>query len=195
MHLAGCSKASEVDLYIRKEAKEMWKWLDEQQGVVYVHGPPGTGKSSIAWAWICHKSTTKTILWISLKIKMGFATVATFKDGNITSWSQMTTSVPILIGQYQGEILVIDGLTATSHQNIAGASFTWLQNKLRSKELVFVASHGNIFKTKERWKFHSGTQILKLVVENRCHHKTQIGYSSEQLRLPDNYTADQRELV
>lgn len=80
---------------------------------------------------------------------MGFATVATFKDGNITSWSQMTTSVPILIGQYQGEILVVDGLTATSHQNIAGASFTWLQNKLRSKELVFVASHGNIFKTKE----------------------------------------------
>ena len=58
-----------VPLYIREEAVKMWRVLCGDQSRLFVFGPPGTGKSSIAWLWACSNSKTRHILWVSLAMR------------------------------------------------------------------------------------------------------------------------------
>ena len=64
MNEAGLGPGGTI-LYMRSEAVDLWKFLESSDKCM-VDGPPGTGKSSIVWAWACYRAYHKKekILWM-----------------------------------------------------------------------------------------------------------------------------------
>ena len=54
--------------FFRQESADLWNNLSECETGMVIQGPPGVGKSSLVWAWLCHKSQRqgKKVLWIHL---------------------------------------------------------------------------------------------------------------------------------
>lgn len=54
-------------LYMRPEAVQLWDCLlNESKYIFNISGPPGTGKSSVVWAWACWRARVhrKKIIWL-----------------------------------------------------------------------------------------------------------------------------------
>ena len=49
---------------LRPEAVAEWEQLNNFNKVLHVEGPPGTGKSTIAWAWACFKARDTNVVWV-----------------------------------------------------------------------------------------------------------------------------------
>ena len=53
-------------MFVRPKVVEMWNELEKIQPRTQLHvrGPPGTGKTTVAWAWACFTAQQNNVLWV-----------------------------------------------------------------------------------------------------------------------------------
>jgi hypothetical protein len=126
-------------LFIRPEAADLWKQLNEFDKALHVEGPPGTGKSTIAWAWACLQAKEKSILWVH-RDHMSKGRVAYLSNDGIVSFSAKADSLCSFIDNAAADIVIVDGLTKDS-KDLMGAALVWSDNDSQtSRKSVIVSS-------------------------------------------------------
>ena len=122
--LAGFS-CKESLLYVRAETVELWNALnDAGDNNLSVDGPPGTGKSTEAWAWALWKAKKDmvTVTWYHLTKRK---VVKVLIDG---STGQITTGYDAEIADIKnsiGSILIVDGVIASKSFDVSSACCNW----------------------------------------------------------------------
>jgi hypothetical protein len=137
--LAGFSSDSNI-IFVREESVDLWKALNNavtEKINLMVNGPPGTGKSTEAWAWALWIATTnKTkVTWFHA----GHAdAVKVLIDGigeKIT-----TSSFTQDIENSEGTLLVFDGVTKECSKDVHRACSRWRKKDPENRVFVTVSS-------------------------------------------------------
>lgn len=130
-----------VTLYVRKEVKEMWEFLEEPGArTSLVQGPPGTGKSSTTWVSARkHAAGGKTVLWAHLR-KDFSATVAQLQGTTVIAVGAIETTTLIkLVRHSTADTIVLDGVVGTTNKELLEASDAWVA-KMDGRRVVRVTS-------------------------------------------------------
>ena len=136
--LAGFS-AEESLLYVRSETVELWKALsDTGVNSLSIDGPPGTGKSTEAWAWALWKANEDlvTVTWYHLSKRRVLRAVI---DGET---KKITTALMYKIDtmeESEGSILIVDGVTKADSVDVSRACSSW-RGQDNAKRFVAVSS-------------------------------------------------------
>ena len=131
--------AEESLLYVRDETVKLWSALNDDSGTnLSVDGPPGTGKSTEAWAWALWKANRDkvAVTWYHLS-KNGLVKVVI--DG---STGQITTGYHAEITdikQSEGSILIVDGVIASKSYEVRAACCNWRRGE-QGRRFVLVSS-------------------------------------------------------
>ena len=67
--LVGNAASTKALMFVRPKVVEMWNELEKMQPSskqLHVCGPPGTGKSTVAWAWACFTAQQKNVVWVNV---------------------------------------------------------------------------------------------------------------------------------
>ena len=90
---------------------------DGRSKVLHIEGPPGTGKSTIAWAWACFKAQDTNVLWIhrnegggSRVCLLGAGYVVYF-DFTARRQSQLGLILSLCASLVRANVVVVDGIT------------------------------------------------------------------------------------
>jgi hypothetical protein len=108
-----------------------------------VQGPPGSGKSSMAWIWACQQIETNSVFWIHLGRE------ATHCTNNGGQWQKETLPLEALksvISNCISNILVIDGLAnnVQLHEELLSIALNRLSNKFIQKLVIVTALQFNM---------------------------------------------------
>jgi hypothetical protein len=126
-------------LFIRSEAADLWKQLNAFDKALHVEGPPGTGKSTIAWAWACSQAKEKSVLWVH-RDHMSKGRVAYLSNDGIVSFPAKAGSLCSFIDNATADIVIVDGLTKDS-KDLMGAALVWSDKDSQpSRKSVIVSS-------------------------------------------------------
>ena len=158
LHMAGLVSASaphSQPIFLRQEAIDQFVWLrafitgnhhvDTDGGrvearVAHIEGPPGTGKSTITWAWACELARQQPVLWAhhpSDLLKP--STVALIAGGVVTSFPWIGESYGHLfnIAAWAGaRVIVVDGVQRERAQLAADARVWSTADPLRRKAVT-----------------------------------------------------------
>ena len=128
-------------LYVREEVTQQLHFLDKPARKKVVQGPPGCGKSCVAWAWSCMQARGGTnVLWAHLR-KGGVAEVALLESNTVTAVG--TVKIPTLediIHRSKVSIIVLDGVVLQTEGNLLGAAESWASTRAGGRSLVHVNS-------------------------------------------------------
>ena len=117
----------ECRVFVREETLSLWKAIENavlSDRNLRVTGPPGTGKSTEAWAWACWKArdSKKKVVWFHFSNNHSSKVVI---DGSL---DRITTGYSADIEDIKcsdGDFLVVDGVTKMESININRACFSW----------------------------------------------------------------------
>eukprot|EP00808_Paulinella_micropora_P017374 g49289.t1 len=143
MKLAGLSSPdSDCLLFVRQETVDLWNALERatiKNCNLCVDGPPGTGKSTEAWAWALWKAKNQktTVVWFHFSKTCAVKAMIDGKQDTITvdaaaKISQITTS--------EGDFLVVDGVTKAESVDIRRACSAWREAGEGKRSYVLVTS-------------------------------------------------------
>jgi hypothetical protein len=124
-------------IFVRPEAAALWSKLETSATALHIEGPPGTGKSTIAWAWACAKAQEQKVLWVHLD-RFGVGSVAILGDDMIVSFTTEACNLKVLVRNSLTSIVVVDGVT-NEDKDLLGASLSW-QDKMAGRRAVVVTS-------------------------------------------------------
>lgn len=100
-------------LYLRDCAVDLLRDLDKIISVLYVEGSPGTGKSSVVWAWACLQGyRKKSIVWLHLT--HGYLIhVVVFHEGagKCCTAPRSYEDCGDLLPCYKDCVVIVDGIT------------------------------------------------------------------------------------
>ena len=136
--LAGFS-AVESLLFVRSETVELWNALnDTGDKNLSVDGPPGTGKSTEAWAWALWKAKKDnvTVTWYHLSKRRGVRAVIDGKTKKITT--ELMSKIDS-IEESEGSILIVDGVTKGDSVDVSRACSSW-RGQDSAKRFIVVSS-------------------------------------------------------
>ena len=114
-------------VYVRKETRETWEALENavNEGTnISLKGPPGTGKSTTAWAWACWKAKrfNKKVVWFHFTKKTRVkAVIDGTGNGHITGHTAEISDIK----ESDGHFLVVDGITRMDSVQIFQAATDW----------------------------------------------------------------------
>jgi hypothetical protein len=128
---------SEAILYMREEAKRLMKFLNDNK-VCNIEGSPGTGKSSLVWAWACSMAREEKTLWLHYN-KFGNIDIATLNGFEIKFQRGYNCSITALVKEIKDlDIIIADGVRK-DHKELLGPLLNWLYFN-DQKRLVLVSS-------------------------------------------------------
>ena len=148
----GTDCSDECLIFVRKETAEMWSTLETKTASYFnllVGGPPGTGKSTEAWAWARWKacSTGKKVTWFhfskveKLKVEIdGLNRTMTTYSANISD-----------IDSSEGDFLVVDGVTKEASSDIYSRCVSWRRSQ-PGRVFVAISSVSSIVISVEQLK-------------------------------------------
>jgi hypothetical protein len=127
-------------LFVRPEAVALWLALDNMDKALHVEGPPGTGKSTISWAWACFRAKQNmSLLWVH-RDHTGSGRVAHFdSDGGIVSLPAKSDLLSQFIDTAIADVVIVDGITKKSDA-LLGAALTWCKQGDQRKVVVVSSS-------------------------------------------------------
>ena len=129
-------------IYMRKECNALWQKLSDFQKDTnerfYISGPPGSGKSSLAWNWVvyCACKCNETIIWLHLfKTFPARFVVMKGKEGKFyrCGGDVVVKSLKKLIKDSNCQFVVIDGVTNESFDRFFLDSFN-------VRKIVYISS-------------------------------------------------------
>ena len=132
-------------IYLRQEAVEQWNGLESLEKCVHIEGSPGTGKSTLTWAWACYMAASTNIVWVQcdpsggVRIRLLVAGSAVFLPGvsegqvhrikdQMARWARLLDA----------HIVIVDGITR-AQKNLFGEAAQWA-NKDSHRKAVLVSS-------------------------------------------------------
>jgi hypothetical protein len=139
-------------LYIRRDAEELWDALERssKENIVYVNGPPGTGKSSLVWTWACYRACSNDkIVWMHMaKHDVCKMAIIINKKANFFRFSEKSVDDKLFICLTDLKIctLIIDGVKANSGSRLTSLAYTFI-NEI--SKLVFVSSQAQVIAGEE----------------------------------------------
>ena len=127
-------------IYVRQETVDMWNAIESEivKGFnISVGGPPGTGKSTEAWAWARWKASSakKKVVWFHFTKRGVLKVDIDGSTGMMTCLSAEITDIKSSDGDY----LVADGLTKHDSTAIFRACSYW-QGQQEGRVYVTVSS-------------------------------------------------------
>mgnify|MGYP003884390987 CR=1 FL=1 len=138
-------------IYLRKQAVAQWKKLDSLRKVLHVTGPPGTGKSTIAWAWACHKAASTNIVWVQCDSSGGTricllvaGSAVLLPDMPAHQEHRITDQIALCAQLVNSSVVIVDGITQEQRWLLADVS-KWA-NETRNRKAVLVTSGQVVFK-------------------------------------------------
>eukprot|EP01125_Pyxidicula_operculata_P001299 TRINITY_DN11197_c0_g1_i1.p1 TRINITY_DN11197_c0_g1~~TRINITY_DN11197_c0_g1_i1.p1 ORF type:complete len:239 (-),score=17.03 TRINITY_DN11197_c0_g1_i1:375-1091(-) len=158
LYSCGLGNVNSKLLYLREPAKELISSLGTGR-FIHILGPPGSGKSCITWLWSCITSSTKSIRWIYLGSvihkfcdlkKSSIFGPSPYKDRKNT------------IENWDGDILVLDGITNIKTDIVISATSWWLSKPSRKLVLVSVQMYIRVeeVETEKILEFHMPSWTL-----------------------------------
>ena len=140
------SSTSPRCIYLRTQAVQQWQALNKFEHVLHIEGPPGTGKSTIVWAWACHKAAFKNVVWVQCDCSGG-ARICLLVAGyavccapiHSDQKSRIREQMAFYARMLKADIVVVDGITGLHQQGLFGDAAKWA-NKHHSRRAVLVSS-------------------------------------------------------
>ena len=87
-------------VFTRKNVVNMWEALEKlknsSKNRLHISGPPGTGKSTVAWAWVCSTARLHNIVWAHMN-KAGLITICHFIKNKLRCFHSSAKSFGNLI--------------------------------------------------------------------------------------------------
>lgn len=125
-------------LYVRQEWDELWKKLCGTQNL-YLSGPPGTGKSSLVWAWCCwFASQGNSLVWVHVT-QSSVGDVMCFSNRLLEAFT--IESISEFLKQEQSPLLVVDGATKdTVVAEVIRSATAWWKREMETQRLIIVSS-------------------------------------------------------
>jgi hypothetical protein len=146
--------------YCRQDTVNLVDVLQSMTRGAKINGPPGVGKSTTVWLWICNQvNKGKSVLWIHLA-----------KSDNVIHLKP-TGHIDIVIGlnktkiaeyveRATDDIVVVDGVTKEPHRmNIEDAMFVGLMTS--KQQILSVSSVAATIKIEELNRFHISSFVAE----------------------------------
>jgi hypothetical protein len=126
----GIACTDECFVFVRPESVEMWRALEAQVtdgGSLLVGGPPGTGKSTEAWAWARWRA-----MYSKQKVTWFHFTNVNVIMVEINGSTGIMTSCEVGIADVkdaEGDVLLVDGVTKESSTELLRSCTAWRSNQ------------------------------------------------------------------
>jgi len=131
--VAGLDTVDQRRMYVREEWTKLWKDLNGDENI-FLTGAPGTGKSSLVWAWCLWRAQEETIQWIHFT-RTGSVFFLQIKNGEISY--QVLEEKSVSKEFWNSKILIIDGARNENFKKISGKASLHAMSK---GKLVIVSS-------------------------------------------------------
>jgi len=146
---AGGWKDDTQQVYLRKHAVDEWKELCKFNKALHIEGPPGTGKSTIAWVWACFTAQSANVVWVhrdadgGSRISLVGAGYIVYFDfpARLESHLGMILSACALLAR--ANIIIVDGIT-NKRKDLFGDTVRWA-NASPHRRAVLVTSAQIVF--------------------------------------------------
>ena len=128
-------------LYVRDVMVNLWTTLDTFSGLLVIQGCPGSGKSSLVWAWFLYSSTHLNMAYVCINER--YISIATGSEegllyqNDIFEDDTMFSSLKLLISSCEQDVLVIDGIDEENVRSLAIASRKYIEKGMR---IIFLGS-------------------------------------------------------
>lgn len=126
-------------LYKREDVTQLWECLSNKQAnTIFVYGPPGVGKSTVAWAWALYTAKQNAVYWVHLGQSRYTYTYAILRGNEVYSSTATQLETIDFIVECGNGILIVDGLRESLRELILTACGKWQNNVQR--QLIVISS-------------------------------------------------------
>ena len=120
-------------IFVRSQVAGQWRRLqellvDEDHSTLKVEGPPGTGKSTVTWAWACYVAQQRSVVWVHCD-QHDRNMIALLGGGRISWWTLEPERANELVAVAKGvalwvgaTLLIVDGVTAQTSTLLTSAA-------------------------------------------------------------------------
>eukprot|EP00750_Incisomonas_marina_P022432 INCI4969.3.p1 GENE.INCI4969.3~~INCI4969.3.p1 ORF type:complete len:755 (-),score=101.31 INCI4969.3:75-2174(-) len=136
-------------IFVRPQVAGQWRRLqgllvDENHSTLKVEGPPGTGKSTVAWAWACYMARQQSVVWVHCDHNDDNV-ITLLGGGCVSFWTVKPTQVKFLVDIAEpialwagATLLIVDGVTNETAPLLTSAA-GWAK-AVRGRRAVTVSS-------------------------------------------------------
>ena len=136
-------------IFVRPQVAGQWRRLqgllvDENHSTLKVEGPPGTGKSTVAWAWACYMARQQSVVWVHCD-RSDDNVITLLGGGCVSFWTVKPTQVKFLVDIAEpialwagATLLIVDGVTNETAPLLTSAA-GWAK-AVRGRRAVTVSS-------------------------------------------------------
>lgn len=140
--IAGFSSES-IRVYVREEAHEMWVKMETliTSSSLSVSGPPGTGKSTEAWAWALWKAQQSKvdIIWYHMTKEAIIKVIVSGTTNTMVRYTIDCAFINVDINEAGGQYMIFDGITKDMYTSVHSSMNVW-RNNVDNREFISVSS-------------------------------------------------------